>query len=206
MNQLSLQIMQVKAKLMCPRPNVVLPKNISKEITATIEQISTPMNCNVIQENPEELLQKLSKSLILIANSIISDDRDSEEAPKVEPILLEVKDILKKQNNVLGKLTEPKILSNQDQGKVVLILEYINEKILSEMVQYRNFYKIAQELCEKHGFNLDVEDPTTSKNNTFECKIDQTEPKEFEETSKNEKVEEEDDRLSDVIFPGDDDL
>ena len=193
---------------MCPRPNVVLPKNISKEITAIIEQISTPMNCmDVVQENPDELLQKLSKSLILIANSIVSDDIETIEAPKVEPILLEVKDILKKQNNVLGKLTEPKILSNQDQGKVVLILEYINEKILSEMVQYRNFYKIAQELCEKHGFNLDVEDPTVSKNNTFECKIDQIEPRELEETSKNEKVEEEeDDRLSDVIFPGDDDL
>ena len=140
--------------------------------------------------------------------------KEQENLPKIEPILKEIKEKLENKNNALEEeiLYKSKTLGLEDQGRIFIIFQIVCQSIESQMIKYKAYYQNIQELCQNHNFTFKFE-TTTSKlpvflqiqkeNNNMELPSsanNQNKPK------KEEKVSEFDDRLSDVIFPGDDDL
>ena len=82
---------------------------------------------------------------------------------------------------------DKKPFNQHDEAKLVLILEAILKINTKQMVEYQNMYYEAKELSVKHGLVFDVEHPEIEQNN-------------------NNFFNDEDDRLSDVIYPGENDF
>ena len=75
-----------------------------------------------------------------------------------------------------------------DEAKLVLILESVLKINTKKMVEYQNLYFDTKALSAKHGLTFNVENPEIEKNNNDF----------FNYT--------EDDRLSDIIYPGENDF
>ena len=233
MDSLSYEIMQEKYKLMPPTYKSLDDLSTSQEILREIERIqeqndfptanastgngnippptvATNLNCDP-ETNTDELLETLSNYLSQIALTM-KEPTSFEETnlPKIEPLLKEIKEKLENRNNALEEeiLYKLKTLGLEDQGRIFIIFQIVIESIESQMIKYKAYYRNIQELCQNHNFTFNFE---TSKIPVFlEIQKENNHNKELPTNLENCKPKKEkseyDDRLSDVIFPGDDDL
>ena len=233
MDSLSYEIMQEKYKLMPPTYKSLDDLSTSQEILREIERIqeqndfpiangatgngnvppptvATNSNCDP-ETNSDELMEKLSNYLNQIALTM-KEPTSSEEKilPKIEPLLKELREKLENRNNALEEeiLYKLKTLGLEDQGRIFIIFQIVIESIESQMIKYKAYYRNIQELCQNHNFTFHFE---TSKIPVFleiqkENNHNTELPTNLENWKPKKEKSEYDDRLSDVIFPGDDDL
>ena len=229
LDSLAYEIMQEKYKLMPPtHKSIDDGLSTSREILREIERIqeqndfptgaagnannppsaTNSRSCDP-ETNPDELMETLSNRLSQIASVLTMKESTTEQEnlPKIEPLLREIKETLEYKHTELEEeiLYKSNTLSVEDQGRIFIIFRIVKEIIESQMIKFKTYYQNIQELCQSHNFTFKFE---TSKLPVFLKLKENTELPAYllENTKpKDEKVEF-NDRLSDVIFPGDDDL
>ena len=182
MDKFDLDCLKVKAKMVIPMPYMNTPQNLKQELINILDKISGQ------ELEIDYVCKNLSKAMQDIAFMLLSDKEDV-KIPKIDELI----------DKAISKLLECKTkleinhdkipFNKHDEAKVVLILEAILKINTKQMVEYQNLYHDTKALSAKHGLLFNVENPEIEENNN-NVNIDNAE----------------DDRLSDVIYPGENDF
>ena len=182
MDKFDLDCLKAKAKMVIPMPHMNTPQNLKQELINILDKISGQ------ELEIDYVCKNLSKAIQDIALMLLSDKEDA-KIPKIDILIDEAISKLLECKTKL-EINHDKIPFNKhDEAKVVLILEAILKINTKQMVEYQNLYHDTKALSAKHGLLFNVENPDIEENNN-NVNIDNAE----------------DDRLSDVIYPGENDF